>query len=84
MELAFHWQIMMPNLQALMPGEPFNPDNIKCNPDRETAFAIAPERGVLTPYADHEFILSFSPHQVGGRAAREGVVELAPSGRVLR
>lgn len=64
MELAFHWQIMMPNLQALMPGETYSPDSIKCHPDRETAFAMTPERGILTPYADHEFILSFSPHQV--------------------
>ncbi|XP_027987871.2 deleted in lung and esophageal cancer protein 1 [Eptesicus fuscus] len=63
-ELAFHWQVMMPNLQALMPGEPYSPDRIKCHPDRETAFAMTPERGILTPYADHEFILSFSPHQL--------------------
>lgn len=55
---------MMPNLQALMPGETYSPDRIKSYPDRETAFAMTPERGTLNPFADHEFILSFSPHQV--------------------
>ncbi|XP_059520387.1 deleted in lung and esophageal cancer protein 1 isoform X2 [Myotis daubentonii] len=63
-ELAFHWQIMMPNLQTLMPGETYSPDRIKSYPDRETAFAMTPERGTLNPFADHEFILSFSPHQL--------------------
>ncbi|XP_023619188.1 deleted in lung and esophageal cancer protein 1 [Myotis lucifugus] len=62
-ELAFHWQVMVPNLQALMPGETYSPDRIKSCPDRDTAFAMTPERGTLNPFADHEFILSFSPHQ---------------------
>ncbi|XP_019502695.1 PREDICTED: deleted in lung and esophageal cancer protein 1-like, partial [Hipposideros armiger] len=62
-ELAFHWQIMKPNLQPLMPGESFSMDSIKCHPDRETAFSITPERGVLNPHTDHDFILSFSPHE---------------------
>lgn len=63
-ELAFHWQIMKPNLQPLMPGETYSMDSIKCHPDRETAFSISPESGVLYPHTDHEFILSFSPHEV--------------------
>uniref|UniRef100_G1PIV1 DLEC1 cilia and flagella associated protein n=1 Tax=Myotis lucifugus TaxID=59463 RepID=G1PIV1_MYOLU len=63
-ELAFHWQVMVPNLQALMPGETYSPDRIKSCPDRDTAFAMTPERGTLNPFADHEFILSFSPHQL--------------------
>ncbi|XP_066207458.1 deleted in lung and esophageal cancer protein 1 [Saccopteryx leptura] len=63
-ELAFHWQIMKPNLRALMPGETFSMDSIKFYPDSETAFSITPERGVLSPHADHEFILSFSPHKL--------------------
>lgn len=64
MELAFHWQIIMPNLKALLPGETYSPDSIKCHPDKETAFSITPDRGVLNPHTDHEFILSFSPHKV--------------------
>ncbi|XP_012502763.1 PREDICTED: deleted in lung and esophageal cancer protein 1 [Propithecus coquereli] len=63
-ELAFHWQIMKPNLQPLMPGETYSMDSIKYHPDRETAFSIVPERGVLSPHMDHEFILSFSPHEL--------------------
>ncbi|XP_032264876.1 deleted in lung and esophageal cancer protein 1 isoform X2 [Phoca vitulina] len=62
-ELAFHWQIMKPNLQPLMPGETYSPDSLKYHPDRETAFSILPERGVLSSHTDHEFILSFSPHE---------------------
>ncbi|XP_040492890.1 deleted in lung and esophageal cancer protein 1 isoform X4 [Ursus maritimus] len=62
-ELPFHWQTMKPNLQPLMPGETFSLDSLKYHPDRETAFSILPERGVLSPHADHEFILSFSPHE---------------------
>ncbi|XP_050996394.1 deleted in lung and esophageal cancer protein 1 [Acomys russatus] len=63
-ELAFHWQIMKPNLKPLMPGETPSSDSIKCHPDRETAFSIIPEKGVLDAHSDHEFILSFSPHEL--------------------
>ncbi|XP_014701250.1 deleted in lung and esophageal cancer protein 1 isoform X1 [Equus asinus] len=63
-ELAFHWQIMKPNLQCLMPGETYSMDSIKYHPDRETAFSIMPKMGVLNPHTDHEFILSFSPHEL--------------------
>lgn len=63
-ELAFHWQITKPNLQPLMPGETYSMDSLKHHPDRETAFSVLPERGVLSPHTDHEFILSFSPREV--------------------
>ncbi|XP_076773714.1 deleted in lung and esophageal cancer protein 1 isoform X1 [Arvicanthis niloticus] len=63
-ELAFHWQIMKPNLQPLMPGEMHSADSIKCHPDRETAFSIIPEKGILQAHSDHEFILSFSPYEL--------------------
>ncbi|XP_045392550.1 deleted in lung and esophageal cancer protein 1 isoform X1 [Lemur catta] len=63
-ELAFHWQIVKPNLQPLMPGETYSMDSIKYHPDRETAFSIVPKKGVLSPHTDHEFILSFSPHEL--------------------
>nr|KAF6335071.1 DLEC1 cilia and flagella associated protein [Pipistrellus kuhlii] len=83
-ELAFHWQVRMPNLQALMPGEAHSPDRIKNHPDTDTAFAMTPEQGILSPYADHEFILSFSPHQLKDfhsvfQMAIEGVPELEGS-----
>ncbi|XP_019063818.1 deleted in lung and esophageal cancer protein 1 isoform X3 [Fukomys damarensis] len=63
-ELAFHWQIMRPNLQPLMPGETYSMDSIKYHPDGETAFSIRPAKGVLSPHTDHEFILSFSPYEL--------------------
>lgn len=59
MELPFHWQIMKP-----MSGEAYSTDSIKCCPDKETAFSILPEKGLLNPHTDNEFILSFSPHEV--------------------
>ncbi|KAG8521540.1 Deleted in lung and esophageal cancer protein 1 [Galemys pyrenaicus] len=62
-ELAFHWQVMKPNLQPLMPGEAYSADSIKYHPDRETAFSITPQRGAFNPHMDHEFTLSFSPHE---------------------
>ncbi|XP_040595698.1 deleted in lung and esophageal cancer protein 1 [Mesocricetus auratus] len=63
-DLAFHWQIMKPNLQPLMPGEMHSADSIKCHPDREAAFSIIPEKGILEAHSDHEFILSFSPYEL--------------------
>ncbi|XP_032717092.1 deleted in lung and esophageal cancer protein 1 isoform X4 [Lontra canadensis] len=62
-ELAFHWQIMKPNLQPRMPGESYSLESLKYHPDRETAFSVLPDRGLLSPHADHEFILTFSPHE---------------------
>lgn len=64
MELAFHWQIMKPNLKFLMPGETYSVDSIQYHPDKGTAFSVTPERGVLSPHTDHKFTLSFSPHKV--------------------
>lgn len=58
-ELPFHWQIMKP-----MSGEAYSTDSIKCCPDKETAFSILPEKGLLNPHTDNEFILSFSPHEM--------------------
>ncbi|XP_008066530.1 deleted in lung and esophageal cancer protein 1 isoform X2 [Carlito syrichta] len=63
-ELTFYWQIMKPNLQPLMPGETYSMDTIKYHPDEETAFSIMPAKGVLSPHTDHEFILSFCPHEL--------------------
>ncbi|KAM5314310.1 deleted in lung and esophageal cancer protein 1 isoform 2-T2 [Glossophaga mutica] len=63
-ELAFHWQIMKPNLKFLMPGETYGVDSIQYHPDKGTAFSVTPERGMLNPHSDHKFILSFSPHKL--------------------
>ncbi|XP_073916120.1 deleted in lung and esophageal cancer protein 1 isoform X2 [Castor canadensis] len=78
-ELAFHWQIMKPNLQPLMPGETYSMESIKCYPDKETAFSIVPENGVLSPHTDHEFILSFSPYEMRGfHSVLQMVLEAVP------
>ncbi|XP_004614681.2 deleted in lung and esophageal cancer protein 1 [Sorex araneus] len=63
-ELPFHWQILKPNLQALLPGEAYSPAAVKCIPDRDTAFSITPHRGVFRAQEDHEFILTFAPHEL--------------------
>lgn len=71
MELAFHWQIVKPNLKFLMPGETYSVDSIQYHPDKGTAFSITPERGLLNPHSDHNFTLSFSPHKVKMVPSRE-------------
>lgn len=63
-ELAFHWQIRKPNLRPQMARGSYSMDSITYHPDKETAFSITPQTGVLNPHADHEFMLSFSPHEV--------------------
>lgn len=63
-ELAFHWQIRKPNLRPQMARGSYTMDSITYHPDKETAFSITPQTGVLNPHADHEFMLSFSPHEV--------------------
>uniref|UniRef100_H3B754 DLEC1 cilia and flagella associated protein n=1 Tax=Latimeria chalumnae TaxID=7897 RepID=H3B754_LATCH len=60
-QLPFHWQIMKPNLQPLMPGEPIDPDCIEYNQDTKTAFSISPGQGTLHSHQDHEFILHYCP-----------------------
>uniref|UniRef100_A0A8D0S1E4 Deleted in lung and esophageal cancer protein 1 Ig-like domain-containing protein n=1 Tax=Sus scrofa TaxID=9823 RepID=A0A8D0S1E4_PIG len=62
-ELAFHWQIRKPNLRPQMARGSYTMDSITYHPDKETAFSITPQTGVLNPHADHEFMLSFSPHE---------------------
>ncbi|XP_058146625.1 deleted in lung and esophageal cancer protein 1 isoform X2 [Dasypus novemcinctus] len=77
--LPFHWQIVKPNLQPLLPGEAFSADSIKSLPDRGTAFSILPARGALSPHADHEFILSFCPHEPRGfHSVLQMVLEKVP------
>ncbi|XP_056660066.1 deleted in lung and esophageal cancer protein 1 isoform X2 [Monodelphis domestica] len=62
--LPFHWQIVQPNLLPLLPGETWTSKDIQHHPDLETAFFVTPQKGVLQPHMDHEFILSFSPEQL--------------------
>uniref|UniRef100_A0A8C5TPS5 Deleted in lung and esophageal cancer protein 1 Ig-like domain-containing protein n=1 Tax=Malurus cyaneus samueli TaxID=2593467 RepID=A0A8C5TPS5_9PASS len=62
-ELSFFWQIAKPNLKPLILEETADFTKVKYNQDRESAFSLNPEQGVLLPYADHEFILTYAPQE---------------------
>ncbi|XP_030053791.1 deleted in lung and esophageal cancer protein 1 [Microcaecilia unicolor] len=62
--LPFYWQIMKPNLQALIPGESPDPEKIKYDQDIETAFSITPVRDTLLPHSSSEFILWYTPKEL--------------------
>ncbi|MGH0157500.1 UNVERIFIED_CONTAM: hypothetical protein FKN15_041591 [Acipenser sinensis] len=64
LELPFHWQIMKPNLKPLMPGEAIEPDGIEYNLATDKAFDMSPGQGILAPHHDHDFILSYCPHEL--------------------
>ncbi|NXK08085.1 DLEC1 protein, partial [Herpetotheres cachinnans] len=63
-ELPFYWQIIKPNLKPLIPEETADFMKLKYNQDRESAFSLNPEQGVLLPHADHEFILTYTPQEL--------------------
>ncbi|NXG19802.1 DLEC1 protein, partial [Grallaria varia] len=63
-ELPFFWQIAKPNLKPLIPEGTADFMKVKSNQDAESAFSLNPERGVLLPCADHEFILTYTPQEL--------------------
>lgn len=64
MELPFHWQIMKPNLRPMPPVESPAPSQIHFQPETDVAFQISPFTGVLAPYKNEEFLLTFRPKEV--------------------
>uniref|UniRef100_A0A8C9UBH0 DLEC1 cilia and flagella associated protein n=1 Tax=Serinus canaria TaxID=9135 RepID=A0A8C9UBH0_SERCA len=64
LELPFFWQITKPILKPLIPGETADFTEVKKNQDPESAFSLNPKQGVLLPYAEHEFILTYAPQEV--------------------
>ncbi|XP_045066363.1 deleted in lung and esophageal cancer protein 1 isoform X2 [Coregonus clupeaformis] len=64
LELAFHWQIMQPNLQPLLPGENPDPAHIQYHLANDDVFHVSPASGLLAPRQDHEFLLTYQPQQV--------------------
>ncbi|XP_075068288.1 deleted in lung and esophageal cancer protein 1 isoform X2 [Mixophyes fleayi] len=62
--LPFYWQIMKPNLQALLPGEQVDVTKVKFTVDTNTAFSISPIQGVLQPHQDHTFIVTYTPTEL--------------------
>ncbi|NWT98482.1 DLEC1 protein, partial [Urocynchramus pylzowi] len=64
LELPFFWQITKPKLKPFIPEETAAFTEVKNNPDPESAFSLNPNQGVLLPYADHEFILTYAPREL--------------------
>uniref|UniRef100_A0A8C9MV17 DLEC1 cilia and flagella associated protein n=1 Tax=Serinus canaria TaxID=9135 RepID=A0A8C9MV17_SERCA len=64
LELPFFWQITKPILKPLIPGETADFTEVKKNQDPESAFSLNPKQGVLLPYAEHEFILTYAPQEL--------------------
>uniref|UniRef100_A0A8C5NJU2 DLEC1 cilia and flagella associated protein n=1 Tax=Junco hyemalis TaxID=40217 RepID=A0A8C5NJU2_JUNHY len=64
LELPFFWQITKPHLKPLIPEETADFTEVKTSQDPESAFSLNPKQGVLLPYADHEFILTYAPQEL--------------------
>uniref|UniRef100_A0A669QRK1 DLEC1 cilia and flagella associated protein n=1 Tax=Phasianus colchicus TaxID=9054 RepID=A0A669QRK1_PHACC len=63
-ELPFYWQIIKPNLQPILPEETAHSVTLEYNRETELAFSLSPEQGVLLPYSDHDFTLTYTPQEV--------------------
>ncbi|KAL1248695.1 hypothetical protein QQF64_022013, partial [Cirrhinus molitorella] len=61
LELPYHWQIMKPNLQCLLPEETPDPSRVQHHLDTDSGFSITPVMGILSPAQEHEFLLTFWP-----------------------
>lgn len=55
---------MKPNLRPMPPVETPAPSQIQYRPETDGAFQISPSTGVLAPYKNEEFRLSFHPNEV--------------------
>ncbi|XP_078794887.1 deleted in lung and esophageal cancer protein 1 isoform X2 [Oryzias latipes] len=64
LDLPFQWQIRQPNLYPLPPGEVPEPSQIHFHPATDDAFRISPVAGLLPPYQDQEFLLTFCPKEL--------------------
>uniref|UniRef100_A0A671RCN3 DLEC1 cilia and flagella associated protein n=1 Tax=Sinocyclocheilus anshuiensis TaxID=1608454 RepID=A0A671RCN3_9TELE len=64
LELPYHWQIMKPNLQCVLPEETLDPSSIQHHLDTDSVFSITPVMGILSPAQEHEFLLTYCPKDV--------------------
>ncbi|KAG7317632.1 hypothetical protein KOW79_018667 [Hemibagrus wyckioides] len=64
LELPFHWRIMKPNLQCLLPGETPDPSCIQHHVATDDAFSISPATGLLAPAQECVFLLTYSPNEL--------------------
>lgn len=55
---------MKPNLRAMPPVETPALSQIQFQPETDGAFQISPFTGVLAPYKNEEFLLTFRPEEV--------------------
>ncbi|XP_068092036.1 deleted in lung and esophageal cancer protein 1 isoform X2 [Hyperolius riggenbachi] len=63
-EIPFYWQIMKPNLPALVPGESVDVTERSHNLDTSTAFLISPVQGILQPHQDRTFTATYTPTEL--------------------
>ncbi|XP_047468119.1 deleted in lung and esophageal cancer protein 1 isoform X2 [Mugil cephalus] len=64
LELPFHWQIMKPNLHALLPGETHESSHVHFHLATDDVFHVSPTAGLLAPCQDQEFLFTFSPKEL--------------------
>ncbi|KAF0028061.1 hypothetical protein F2P81_019148 [Scophthalmus maximus] len=64
LELPFHWQILKPNLNPLLPGETPLPSQIQFHLATDDAFQVSPPTGLLAPCQDQEFLFTFCPKEL--------------------
>uniref|UniRef100_UPI003AAEDB9A deleted in lung and esophageal cancer protein 1 n=1 Tax=Centroberyx gerrardi TaxID=166262 RepID=UPI003AAEDB9A len=64
LELPFHWQIMKPNLQSLLPGEAPHPSHIQFHLATDDVFHVSPLSGLLAPCQDQEFLFTYFPKEL--------------------
>ncbi|XP_053467700.1 deleted in lung and esophageal cancer protein 1 [Ictalurus furcatus] len=64
LELPFHWRIMKPNLQCLLPGETPDPSCIQHHVATDNAFSVSPATGLLAPAQECVFLLTYCPEEL--------------------
>ncbi|XP_047664680.1 deleted in lung and esophageal cancer protein 1 [Tachysurus fulvidraco] len=64
LELPFHWRIMKPNLQCVLPGEVPDPSGIQQQATTDNAFSISPATGMLAPAQECVFLLTYCPDEL--------------------
>ncbi|KAJ3611637.1 hypothetical protein NHX12_021652 [Muraenolepis orangiensis] len=64
LELPFFWQVMMPNLQSLLPGEEPDLARIHFHPATDDVFHVSPLIGSLAPRQDQAFEFTYLPKEL--------------------
>lgn len=64
LELPFHWQIVTPKLQAVIPDENTQSSHVQFLQAPGNIFSVSPQSGLLAPCQDHEFVVTFWPKEL--------------------